>query len=71
MSTEFNFNIEKENIENINDNSGLNSTEKSRRSNVDNLKLVATLLINGKKVCETKKIPVEWPKFEAEVKEMF
>jgi len=55
----------------ISDGSSLPDSETRRRANVQALKGFARLYIGDKKVSETKKFPLIWPKFEIEICEMF
>jgi len=45
--------------------------ESKRRNDINNLKVLANLIINGQKVATTKSYKVEYPSFDAEICEMF
>lgn len=49
----------------------LPGSEASRRNGARRLQTYAVLLINDKKVSKTRKVPVNWPTFEAKICEMF
>lgn len=52
-------------------NEALGFFENKRRNDINNLRVVANLIINGQKVASTKSYKVEYPSFEAEICEMF
>lgn len=49
----------------------LPSSERSRQSSIKNLKMYAVLIINGRKVSKTNKVPISWPNFTFQIKEYF
>ena len=71
-NTEYIFNLVQQNpSEKMSDGGSLKHREVSRRNSIQKLRAFARLYINGKRVSETKKQPVLWPNFEAQICEMF
>ena len=70
--TEYSFNLTHANPSTKKaDGASLPHSESSRRNTAQNLKCVARLYINERRVAETKKVAVKWPSFEAEICELF
>ena len=69
---DYNFNIIYQKLtDKKNDDTPLPGDEVSRRNNIKGLKLYCNLLINGRVVSQTLKVPMNWPEFSAQFTDVF